>query len=298
MKSYFLSIPQKFANVSHTIDAKAVLSNKSWTVFNDEGLKQIFIFQTDGKLIISTSGKVIYSTWTYLDANRSIIIENGDDVRMFHPAFSDDVLLILQQDGTQESLVMIDEANAVSFAPKTLLELKEYIISKELAYLRAQEDSKRLQEVSVAEYNKYKKVREEERAELLTSLMEIVKSSFNDFFSIHESKRLQKSICLTLLSIGILGIIACIITHTSFSIDWTYILLDCFLFIPIVLSLIMYLLSGPFDGKIEMSKLAIKLLKEKDFPLNDYDYQKAIIESEIVGIFNHVMSARRHPRCN
>ena len=86
--------------------------------------QKVFIFQPDGKLIVSTSGKVIYSTWTYLDANRSIIIENGDDVRMFHPTFSDDVLLVLQQDGSQESVVMIDESNASQFKPKTLQEIK------------------------------------------------------------------------------------------------------------------------------------------------------------------------------
>ena len=43
-------------------------------MFNDSGEKEVYIFQPDGTLIISVSGKVTNVTWQYISANKSLVI--------------------------------------------------------------------------------------------------------------------------------------------------------------------------------------------------------------------------------
>ena len=48
MKTYLFETLNRYKRFSESLDAKAVLSNKAWVVFNDEGEKQVYIFQEDG----------------------------------------------------------------------------------------------------------------------------------------------------------------------------------------------------------------------------------------------------------
>lgn len=41
MKTYLLETLNRYKRLSESLDAKAVLSNKAWVVFNDEGEKQV-----------------------------------------------------------------------------------------------------------------------------------------------------------------------------------------------------------------------------------------------------------------
>ena len=52
MKTFLLDIPDRFRRFDEQLDVKALLCNKSWQVFNDSGVKEIYIFQEDGSLII------------------------------------------------------------------------------------------------------------------------------------------------------------------------------------------------------------------------------------------------------
>ena len=131
MKTFLLNIPQRLKLKSQELDASAALCDKPWTVFNDEGIKQLFIFQPDGTLLITTSSIVSSSTWRYISANKSIIITTDNKSIMFHPAFLDDVVFALQQDGEGSCLFMIDENNKQSFSPRTLRELTAYFTEKE-----------------------------------------------------------------------------------------------------------------------------------------------------------------------
>lgn len=109
MKAYLYSIPKLIKNVNQSLDAQSILCNKSWVLFNDAGVKQVFLFQKDGSLLVVTNGVVTESSWKYLPVNNSIIIKTGEESMMFHPAFLDDVVFALQQDGSQSCLFMIDE---------------------------------------------------------------------------------------------------------------------------------------------------------------------------------------------
>ena len=131
MKTYLLETLNRYIRFSESLDAKAVLSNKAWIVFNDEGEKQVYIFQEDGTVLITTNGIGSVKTWKYIPANKSILI-NGEDNSfvMLRTAFVDENILAFQLDGTDRYAFMIDENNKALFAPKTLEELNTYLVDK------------------------------------------------------------------------------------------------------------------------------------------------------------------------
>ena len=131
MKTYLFETLNRYKRFSESLDAKAVLSNKAWVVFNDEGEKQVYIFQEDGTVLITTNGIGSVKTWKYIPANKSILI-NGDGNRfvMLRTAFVDENILAFQLDGTDRYAFMIDENNKALFAPKTLEELNTYLVDK------------------------------------------------------------------------------------------------------------------------------------------------------------------------
>ena len=52
MKTFKLNIPKGIRNWSYALDAKTILCSRSWIIFNDENVKEVYIFQEDGTLII------------------------------------------------------------------------------------------------------------------------------------------------------------------------------------------------------------------------------------------------------
>ena len=131
MKTYLFEALNRYRRFSESLDAKAVLSNKAWIVFNDEGEKQVYIFQEDGTVLITTNGIGSVKTWKYIPANKSILI-NGEENSfvMLRTAFVDENILAFQLDGTDRYAFMIDENNKALFAPKTLEELNAYLVDK------------------------------------------------------------------------------------------------------------------------------------------------------------------------
>lgn len=143
MKTYFLDTLNRYKRFSEKLDAKTILCNKSWWIFNDSGEKEIYIFQEDGSLIISFSGKVTHATWQYIPANKSLVISTSKESYMLHPAFVDENIFALQQDGTNKFAFMIDESQKSNFAPKSLGELTFYFEEKETK--RIQEEQRQQQ---------------------------------------------------------------------------------------------------------------------------------------------------------
>lgn len=126
MKTYLLNIPNELKNFSQKKDVVALLCSKSWEVFNDEGNKQILIFQKKGTLLVSTNGDVINSTWQFIPANKSIIISAEGKTTMLNPVFVDGVVLAMGKSGTQECLFMIDETRTDVMPNRTFGELVDY----------------------------------------------------------------------------------------------------------------------------------------------------------------------------
>lgn len=131
MKTYLFDTFNRYKRFSDKLDAKTILCNRSWWVFNDNGDKEIYIFQKDGTLIISIKGRVSYSTWKYISANQSIIITSGDQSYMVKPAFVDSNILALQVDGTDEYAFLIDELKFKELVFKTYNDILEYFSEKE-----------------------------------------------------------------------------------------------------------------------------------------------------------------------
>ena len=155
MKTYFLDTLNRYKRFSEKLDAKTILCNKSWWIFNDSGEKEIYIFQENGSLIISFNGKVTHATWQYIPANKSLVISTSKESYMLHPAFVDENIFALQQDGTNKFAFMIDESQKSNFAPKSLRELTYYFEEKETK--RIQEEQ-RQQQLYIEEAYEQKKM--------------------------------------------------------------------------------------------------------------------------------------------
>lgn len=171
MKTYLLETLNRYKRFSESLDAKAVLSNKAWIVFNDEGEKQVYIFQEDGTVLITTNGIGSVKTWKYIPANKSILI-NGDGNRfvMLRTAFVDENILAFQLDGTDRYAFMIDENNKAFFAPKTLEELNTYLVDK-LDTVKQKQIEQQNKENELAE--KVKQEANRERAEKIMAEIQI-----------------------------------------------------------------------------------------------------------------------------
>ena len=179
MKTYLFDIINKYKQFSEELDAKAIICNKAWWVFNDSGEKEVYIFNPDGSLIISVSGKVTNATWQYIAANRSLIISGNNQSYMVHPAFYDQMIFALQLDGTDDCAFLIDENNLPSVPMKTFEDVKNYFAEKERQALLEEERKQQaeadalMQQQLEAELEKQKLEEEAKDAELKKRAAEI-----------------------------------------------------------------------------------------------------------------------------
>ena len=146
-----MRIPEILKGVSETLDVTATLCDKSWVVFNDEGVKILFIFERDGTLIVSRNGVVSKQRWSYIKATKAILIDNSQQSFLLHPTFIDNVIFALNQDGTQYHLFMIDEGQVEHFPMLTLARLQQYFESKAERKLL---DLRRMEEAEQEEINR------------------------------------------------------------------------------------------------------------------------------------------------
>lgn len=139
MKTYLFDSFNRYKRFSEELDAKTILCNKSWWVFNDSGEKELYIFNEDGSLIISVSGRVTNATWKYITANKSIIITGNNQSYMVHPAFYDYTIFALKVDGTNEFAFLIDENNLHTTNLRSFNDVVSYFTEKERQAVLAEE---------------------------------------------------------------------------------------------------------------------------------------------------------------
>lgn len=142
-----MRIPDILRGVSETLDVAATLCDRSWVVFNDDGVKILFIFERDGTLIVSKNGVVSRQSWSYIKATKAILIDNAEQSFLLHPAFIDNVIFALQQDGTEHHLFMIDEVQIDRIPQLTLNALNQYFTSK-VRQIEEEEES-RIRQIEV-----------------------------------------------------------------------------------------------------------------------------------------------------
>ena len=153
MKTYLMSIPDSIKGISDKLNVKALLCDKSWVIYNDDGIRIVFIFEKKGSIIISQNGVVEKAKWEYVKANKSILIENNGQTLLLHPTFVDDILFILQQDGTNLHIVMIDEKEVERLMLKTTEAINNYLIniSKSREQIESQKKEQLLREQAYKE---------------------------------------------------------------------------------------------------------------------------------------------------
>ena len=132
-----MSLPKSLKGISDKLNVKALLCEKSWIVFHEEK-RVVFIFQKDGSLIVSQNGVASKGKWEYVKSNKTILIEAANVMLLLHPTFVDDVLFVLQQDGTESYFVLIDEKQIDKFVQKTIAAIVDYLkeVSGEAQELR------------------------------------------------------------------------------------------------------------------------------------------------------------------
>ena len=149
MKTFLLNISKQIKNWSDSLDAKAVLCSRSWLVFNDEGVKEVYIFQNDGTLLASHNGKVTRANWEYLATNTAILIEQNNDTFMLKPFFYDNKVLALQLDGTNNFAFMIGENYVEELAIDNMEKASLYITNHDEFQKREQEKKIKKQEAEM-----------------------------------------------------------------------------------------------------------------------------------------------------
>lgn len=125
-----------------------------------QGRKKYIFFKKEGKLRIVLSGRVFDTSWEYESSNKSIIINGENEKFMVHPAFVDGIILALNVDGTDKYSFLIEEDNAIKFAPKTLTELNGYFL--DLKQRKLEEERRLIKDKKIEEQ---KKAQEEIRLE-------------------------------------------------------------------------------------------------------------------------------------
>lgn len=162
MKTYLFNAINRYKRFSEELDAKTILCNKAWWVFNDSGEKEIYIFNTDGTLIISVSGRVTNATWLYVSANKSLVISGDNQSYMVRPVFYDNMVFALQIDGTNECVFFIDENNLSNIQVRSLSDLNRYFDEKEKQELQKEEQNRQAALQAQIEEQKNRKQKEEE----------------------------------------------------------------------------------------------------------------------------------------
>lgn len=110
MKTFVADIIPQIQRFSQKLDNLTLLTNQHWVVldqFNQS--KTVYIFRSNGDLLIAVNGKVEKAKWEYLGQN-SILIDLKDQSYLFRHGFFDENVLALKIDSKEEYAILINES--------------------------------------------------------------------------------------------------------------------------------------------------------------------------------------------
>lgn len=252
MKTFLLNIPNEIRNWNNTLDAKSVLCNQSWNVFNDEGVKEVYVFQKDGTLIASHNGKVTRAKWEYIPQNTSLIIENsGADTFMLRPAYYDKKVLALQVDGTDNYALMVDE----KFLGQLMLdsvEIVRWYIMDQSKY------REKIAEKENSEIDKQKK-REQEWNKFIDEKIEEYLKTPESFEEIENEKKRNKAVFVIVsILVLVLSFFPIFINRMAGILIWA------------ILIVLLLILKSVLTFKTSDYILEIREKMEKKYPLESF----------------------------
>lgn len=126
MKAFIFDLVNKLQRTSNSLDAKAILCNKTWRVFSDTGEKEVYIFMEDGKLVISVNGAAVIGSWMYIPANQSLVISGNNQNFLVHPIICNNVLA-LALDGSNQCCFLLDSTKEELDSIQSLKSIESYI---------------------------------------------------------------------------------------------------------------------------------------------------------------------------
>ena len=126
MKAFLFDLINKLRRTSNTLDAKAILCNKTWRVFSDTDEKEVYIFMEDGKLVISVNGVAVIGSWMYIPANHSLVISGNNQNFLVHPIICNNVLA-LALDGSNQCCFLLDSTKDELDNINSLKSIESYI---------------------------------------------------------------------------------------------------------------------------------------------------------------------------
>lgn len=131
MKTFILNIPNEIRNWSNRLDAETILQSNSWNAINEDGVKEVYIFESNGQLLISRNGAVSKARWSFKSVNASIVIDTLDDKSyMLIPACYDKKVLTLQVDGTNQYAIFVSQKFVEELQFKSIADARLYICDK------------------------------------------------------------------------------------------------------------------------------------------------------------------------
>ncbi len=126
MKAFIFDLADKLQRSSNSLDAKAILCNKTWRVFSDSGEKEVYIFMEDGKLVISVNGTAVIGSWMYIPANHSLVISGNNQNFLVHPIVCNNAM-VLVLDGSMQCCFLLDSTKKELESIHSLQNMKSYI---------------------------------------------------------------------------------------------------------------------------------------------------------------------------
>ena len=167
MKTYVLDILNRIRRKSEELDAKTILTNKAWKIFNDDGDEETIYFLENGKLRVSINGITTSGTWELFVEDKSVHImyEGQKNGILLKPKFDANGILAMQLDGTNNYSFLIDKKSDNLNNIKTLSDLNNFYKQIEQAEEEKEKQKQLLIEARKAEEERERIRLEYERAE-------------------------------------------------------------------------------------------------------------------------------------
>ena len=174
MKTYLLDILKRIKRKSEELDAKTVLCNTPWKIFNDDGAEEAIHFRENGTLLVVINGRTISGTWEIFVEDRSVHImyDGQKNGIMLKPAFKADGVLAMQLDGTEQYAFLVDKNDKSFNRIKSLTDLNNFYkqieqkneqqLLKETEEKKKKEEAERIKrEAEILEKERLRKLEEE-----------------------------------------------------------------------------------------------------------------------------------------
>jgi len=104
MQAYISNLLPRLSTFSETLDKKESFIEKPWVLIDEEGNKTQYIFNRDGRLLISVNGIGFEGTWEYIKGANTLWLKIEEKRYMLKQGFIDPAVMILKLDGPSKDL--------------------------------------------------------------------------------------------------------------------------------------------------------------------------------------------------